>query len=123
MVPRSTQDARKTELRHEASVSLGYDVRSSIRPRLSPASSARPPWTLAAAFFLSGASALVYELLWFRLLSHVLGSTATATATLLAAYLFGLGLGAWVFGRLVDRGAASAPLLYVAAECGIGLYG
>ena len=83
----------------------------------------RPPWTLAGAFFLSGAAALVYELLWFRLLAHVMGSTATATATLLAAYLFGLGLGAWIFGKLADRTSLRAGILYVGAECGIGLYG
>ncbi len=82
-----------------------------------------PPAPLAAAFFLSGASALVYELLWFRLLGHVLGSTATATSTLLAAYLFGLGLGAWIFGRLSDRAGRRLAVLYVAIEIGIGLYG
>src|SRR4029453_7796800 len=48
---------------------------------------------------------------------------ATATATLLAAYLFGLGLGAWIFGRLADRMTPRAAILYVGAECGIGLYG
>ena len=81
------------------------------------------PWTLGAAFFLSGAAALVYELLWFRLLAHVMGSTATATATLLAAYLFGLGLGAWIFGRLADRTTLRAGTLYGGAELGIGFYG
>jgi spermidine synthase len=77
---------------------------------------------LATAFFLSGFAALTYELLWFRQLGHVFGSTATAASTLLAAYLFGLGLGAWGFGKLSDRWGAR-PLLYVAIEVGIGLYG
>jgi spermidine synthase len=74
------------------------------------------------AFFLSGFAALTYELLWFRQLGHVFGSTATAASTLLAAYLFGLGIGAWGFGKLSDRWGAR-PLLYVAIEVGIGLYG
>ena len=77
---------------------------------------------LAVAFFLSGASALIYELMWFRLLGHIFGSTATATATLLAAYLFGLGLGAWIMGRLSDRIRALSRV-YVAIEVGIGLFG
>jgi spermidine synthase len=64
----------------------------------------------------------LYELLWFRLLGHVFGSTATATATLLAAYLFGLGLGAWIFGRLSDR-MARVWLVYVGVELAIGVYG
>lgn len=81
-----------------------------------------PEWALGAAFFLSGASSLIYELAWFRLLGHVFGSTATATATLLAAYFFGLGLGALFFGRISDR-VARLPILYVAIEAAIGLYG
>ena len=64
----------------------------------------------------------MYELLWFRMLGHVFGSTATATATLLAAYLFGLGLGAWIFGRLSDRLGRLLPV-YILVEAGIGLYG
>lgn len=84
--------------------------------------SAWPSGLLAGAFFLSGASALIYELLWFRLLGHIFGSTATAASTLLAAYLFGLGLGAWLFGRISDR-VGRLPLLYVCVEAAIGLYG
>lgn len=75
------------------------------------------------AFFLSGAAALVYELLWFRLLGHIFGSTATATATLLAAFLFGLGLGALLVGRLSDGMLRWVPLLYAALEVAIALYG
>jgi len=77
---------------------------------------------VATAFFLSGAAALVYELLWFRMLGHIFGSTATAAATLLAAYLFGLGLGAWIFGRISDR-LRRLALAYVLIEAGIGVYG
>lgn len=88
----------------------------------SPSRSTWPPAPLATAFFLSGASALIYELMWFRLLGHIFGSTATATATLLAAYLFGLGLGAWIMGRLSDR-IRNLPRVYVAIEVAIGLFG
>src|SRR2546428_501749 len=69
-----------------------------------------------------GAAALIDELSWLRLLGHVFGSTTAATATLLSAYLFGLGLGAYLFGRISDR-SRRAWALYVAAETGIGLYG
>ena len=54
---------------------------------------------LAACLFVSGASALVYEVLWLRMLSLVLGHTVYATTTVLAAYMGGLGLGSYVFGR------------------------
>jgi spermidine synthase len=87
-----------------------------------PATFRWPSRLLPAAFFLSGASALLYELLWFRMLGHIFGSTATAAATLLAAYLFGLGLGAWIFGRISDRSKRLA-VIYVGIEAGICLYG
>lgn len=96
----------------------GRGVSHPIEPRSGLA------WPLAAAFFLSGFAALLYELLWFRLLAHVFGSTATAASTLLAAYLFGLGLGAWLFGRLSDRlPAVRLLVVYVTVEAAIGLYG
>src|SRR5262245_60196232 len=42
-------------------------------PGLASASAAGIAAPLAAAFFLSGFAALIYELLWFRLLGHVFG--------------------------------------------------
>ena len=50
-------------------------------------------------FFLSGASALIYEVVWSRLLGFIFGGTAFAIATVLAAYMAGLALGSWYFGR------------------------
>ncbi len=54
-------------------------------------------------FFLSGASALVYEVVWTRGLTNVFGGSAFAIATVLAAYMAGLALGSTVFGRAIDR--------------------
>jgi len=45
-------------------------------------------------FFVSGASALALELLWMRSAGLALGQTAATTATVLAWYFAGLGLGA-----------------------------
>lgn len=44
-------------------------------------------------FFLSGASALIYEVVSSRLLGFIFGGTAFAIATVLAAYMAGLALG------------------------------
>jgi predicted membrane-bound spermidine synthase len=49
---------------------------------------------LLLAYALSGVAALVYELAWMRELSTMLGATAYASGTMLAAYMTGLGLGA-----------------------------
>src|SRR2546421_5417006 len=74
---------------------------------------------LHGLFFLSGASALVYELVWQRLLHLVFGVSTLAVSAVLAAFLGGLALGGLLFGRLADR--ATRPLrLYAALEAGIG---
>ncbi len=49
---------------------------------------------LCLCFVLSGAAALALEMLWMRSAGLVLGATAATTATVLACYFAGLGLGA-----------------------------
>ncbi len=75
---------------------------------------------LLFAVFLSGAAALVYETVWTRSLSIVLGSTVEAASATFAAFLVGLALGAWLIGR------RSPPLrytlhAYIAIELGIAV--
>lgn len=72
-------------------------------------------------FFLSGAAALVYEVVWVRQLLLSVGATTAAVSTVLGVFMGGMGLGAWWLGRRADRSAA--PLkLYAYLEIGIGLY-
>nr|MBP9826559.1 hypothetical protein [Thermoanaerobaculia bacterium] len=78
-------------------------------------------FVLALLFFASGAAGLIDQVAWLRYLSLVFGNTTLATATLLAVFMAGLGLGAWLFGRLADR--TPRPLtLYALLEVGIGLF-
>jgi predicted membrane-bound spermidine synthase len=58
---------------------------------------------LTALFFLSGASALIYQVLWLRLLSLVFGVTVYAASTVLASFMSGLALGSFLAGRVADR--------------------
>jgi spermidine synthase len=46
----------------------------------------------------SGAAALVYEVTWTRLFSLQLGHTVAAATTVLAAFMGGLAIGAWIAG-------------------------
>jgi spermidine synthase len=72
-------------------------------------------------FFLSGATALIYEVVWLRLLGNVFGVTTFAIAAVLATYMAGLGLGSFAVGRRADRW--SRPLrAYGVMEIGIGAY-
>ena len=72
-------------------------------------------------FFLSGATGLVYELLWVRLLYQAFGATIQSVTTVVAAYMGGLGLGAWWFGRRADRHPRPAAL-YGWLEIAIGAF-
>ncbi len=75
---------------------------------------------LLLSFFGSGASALVYQVLWHRQLSLVLGVTVYATTTVLAAFMTGLAIGSAVGGRLSDR--LRSPLLaFGLVEIAIGV--
>ncbi len=72
-------------------------------------------------FFCSGASSLIFETVFTRLLTYTFGNTAQAASTVLAAFLCGLALGAVGFGWWVDRRGASLRL-YAILEFLIGLY-
>ncbi|HEY0963220.1 MAG TPA: hypothetical protein VGE69_12780 [Pseudomonadales bacterium] len=55
-----------------------------------------------AIYFLSGFSALLYQVVWHRLLAIFSGSDLYATTTIVAAFMAGLGVGSLVGGRLAD---------------------
>ncbi|MFQ5521665.1 MAG: fused MFS/spermidine synthase, partial [Candidatus Methylomirabilia bacterium] len=76
---------------------------------------------ILACFFLSGATGLIYEVLWIRALGLVFGHTVFAITTVLTAFMAGLGLGSFLFGRLADR-RRDLLRLYGILEGGIGLY-
>src|SRR5712691_1860789 len=50
----------------------------------------------------SGAAALIYEVAWTRLLTLQLGHTVAAASTVLAAFMGGLALGAWLAGSFAS---------------------
>lgn len=65
-----------------------------------------PSWLLpllAVLFFFSGACALVYQVMWLRLLALVFGVTVYAASTVLAGFMAGLAVGSYAAGRLAGR--------------------
>ncbi len=80
-----------------------------------------PRAVVLACFFLSGATGLVYEVLWSRRLTLIFGVTVLAVSTVLAAFMGGLALGSVLFGRLVDR-RRDALRVYAVLEGLVGLY-
>jgi len=72
-------------------------------------------------FLLSGATSLAYQVVWTRELIRVFGATSLAISAVLAAFMAGLALGSYAFGRYIDR--HGHPLvIYGVLELGIGLF-
>ncbi len=95
----------------------------STDPRHLPASG--PFWAgfgvIFVCFFLSGATGLVYQVLWLRLLGLIFGHTVYAITAVLAAFMAGLALGSFVFARRLSR-FPNLIRAYGWLEIGIGVY-
>jgi len=58
---------------------------------------------IGLCFVLSGATGLIYEVLWARMLGLVFGATTLAVSTVLAAFMGGLALGSALAGKFAQR--------------------
>ncbi len=77
-------------------------------------------WFIFILFFVSGACGLIYEVVWSRMMSLILGRSVLAVGIVLAAFMSGIALGSYVLGKYADR--SKNPLrLYALYELGIGL--
>ncbi|WP_408642510.1 fused MFS/spermidine synthase [Sinorhizobium chiapasense] len=72
--------------------------------------------------FLSGAAALIFQVLWIKELSLVTGIDVYAVSTGVSAFFLGLALGSFLIGRLGDR-VARPLILYALLEAGVALLG
>lgn len=87
--------------------------------RLTGASAVR--WVVIPLFLISGATGLIYEVTWTRAFGVVFGNTVFAVSTVLTAFMLGLALGSWLFGKVADT--TRNPLrLYAILELFVGLY-
>lgn len=64
-------------------------------------------------FFCSGISALIYQVLWLRLLGLIFGVTTYAASTVWGSFMAGLALGSFGAGRIADR--VRRPLMWFGA--------
>jgi len=76
---------------------------------------------VCALFMGSGASALAYEIIWTRQLTLLAGATTPAVSAVLAVFMGGTALGAWLFGKVADRGR-HLLVYYAGLELGIGAF-
>jgi len=78
---------------------------------------------LPLAFLLSGFSAIIYQLIWQRVLSGIYGSSAEPVTVVVTGFMIGLGVGSLAGGWLADRAGVNGRLVFAAIELGIGLVG
>lgn len=76
----------------------------------------------ALLLFCSGAAALVYQVLWIKQLSLVVGAEVYSVTIAVSAFFAGLGCGNAVFGRLADR-LARPFRTYALLEACVGTFG
>ncbi|MBX9686769.1 MAG: fused MFS/spermidine synthase [Candidatus Obscuribacterales bacterium] len=76
---------------------------------------------VALLFFLSGASSLIYQVIWTRQMVFVFGSSTFASSTVLSAFMGGLALGSFAAGRYADK-LKNPFLIYGILEGIIGVW-
>ena len=104
-------------------------VTACIRPLLAPSAPARerltavfraqPGWILPL-MLVSGANAFLYEVLWTRMLAHIMGGSIYAFATMLAAFLTGIALGGGLAGK-VAANRERAAFAFAFTQIAIGV--
>lgn len=76
---------------------------------------------LLAAFFVSGAASLIFEVIWTRILLISIGATAIAVGAVLGAFMAGMAIGSFLAGR--DFCSRLNPVItYACLEGWIGIY-
>lgn len=78
---------------------------------------------LSGIFFLSGFSALIYQICWQRLLFTGFGIDLTSITVIVSVFMMGLGCGAFFGGRIADSNPKKILIFFCLIELFIGLFG
>src|SRR5262245_26364722 len=82
-----------------------------------------PAALLHFVFFVSGFSAILYQLVWQRSLFTIYGTSSESVTMVVTAFMLGLGLGSLAGGALSQSASRFLPGLFAAAELAIGVFG
>lgn len=77
---------------------------------------------LVVFFFISGFSALCYQIVWQRVLFSTFGINIESVTIVVSLFMFGLGMGAW-FGTVLQRFPQYLLPLFICCEMTIALFG
>jgi predicted membrane-bound spermidine synthase len=78
---------------------------------------------LHVLFFVSGAAALCYQVMWQRLLFAWFGVDLESMTVIVSVFMFGLGIGAHLGGEVADRWPDKLPAIFGGLELAIGSFG
>jgi spermidine synthase len=78
---------------------------------------------LSGLFFCSGMPALIYQIVWQRVLFSIYGVNAESVAVVVSAFMLGLGVGSLVGGWASTRCPQREVLLFGTLELGVALFG
>ncbi len=79
--------------------------------------------SLNSIFFISGFSALIYQIAWQRILFTAFGVDLESITIIISVFMAGLGIGAYYGGRIADKYPRKIILLFAIAELSIGTFG
>ena len=82
-------------------------------------------YLVLVCFFLSGIAGLIYEIVWTRMIVKVIGAAPFAVSIILTIFMAGLGVGAYLSGKMIDRHRTDPIRLvriYGGLELVIGVY-
>ena len=78
-------------------------------------------WGVYTCFFFSGATAVIFEVLWSRQFVTIFGNSAYAISIVLCAYMAGLGLGGLIGGVFADR-ITQRTAVYGIVQMGVAVW-
>jgi len=78
---------------------------------------------LCLLFLLSGVAALMYQIVWQRVLFAAYGVNIESVTIIVSIFMFGLGVGSLVGGILSKKFPSHLPQLFVLCEVAIGCFG
>lgn len=85
--------------------------------------SASSQYWIAPVFFLSGAAAILYQLIWQRTLFALFGINVQSVTIVVTAFMLGLGLGSLLGGALSRWTRRRLLVAFAVAELGVGAFG
>jgi spermidine synthase len=91
----------------------------SAKKKTIPFQLSRSPW-IYFLFFFSGIASLIYQVVWVRMLTLVFGHTIYSVSIVLSAFMAGLGLGSYLWGKTIDK-TGKPLLIYGKIEILIGV--